>query len=508
MWNLIQVKDQTKHQILRTLFQAKEPITIETLSKNTSSSMRSIKNYLLEIKNMVNGFDGFIETSKEGVMLHLPSNIGIDHFERYLLKNSSSFMLLELIFHNDHLNSTEISEKLFLSPSSLNRMIRSLKEALSEYGLSIEANPYRIVGEEALIRKFYSTYFQEAYSVSEWPFPDVSMDLINQLLDILLDFKDIHTDFMDYHKFRIQFVIDIIRSRKGYLLKNTYKDCRILTVSYRKISNEIHDKILTTEIDSEEALIYANQLAYWYIHYSTGIFEDRRKGVSEFSSRISAQESVITDLIELFDLPSFDCTSILMDLDSSLLLYKGIKDRKITKDYILFKPRDYFLIEIYKKSFFFFYEIAEVKMRMLCAERDIEINDDIIELLMHILLTKWKDLTLNLFERYSTCKILIYSHLNYRHAENIASSLHMNINRVIQIEIYNETSITSEKLSNYTFDVLVSTTTLSLDIPQKIQYLHYKSHGPFVQPVVHLIDEVIAENKHKIHDYALSIIHK
>lgn len=508
MWNLIQVKDQTKYKILKTLFQAKEPITIETLSNDTSSSMRSIKNYLVEMKNTAKEFDGFIETSNEGVMLHLPSNTGIDLFERYLLRNSQSFMLLELIFHNDQLNSTELIDKLFLSTSSLSRVIRTLKEVLADYGLSIEANPYRITGEEFLVRKFYSTYFLEAYSVTDWPFSDVSQRLIDRLLDILIDNEEIQTDFMDYHKFRIQFALDIIRSRKGYLVEDPQLDCNILAGSHKEVSNEIHKKILAMDIDSDDSLFYANQLAYWYIHYSTEIFKERRMGVSEFNSRISAEEKVITDLIEIFDLPTFDYTSILMDLDSSLHLYKKLKDRKILKDYILFKPRDYFLIEIFKNSFFFFYEIAEEKMKKLCIDREIEIDDDIIELLMHTILTKWKNLTLDLFERYSTCRILVYSHLNYRHAENIASSLYTNINRVIQIEIYNDTSITKEKLSNYTFDVLVSSTSLSLDIPQKIQYLYYKIHGPFVQPVVHLIDEVVAENKRKIFDHVISMTHE
>jgi len=508
MWNLIQVKDQTKYQIVKTLFQATEPITIETLSEGTSSSVRSIKNYLIELKKMANEFNGFIETSNEGIMLHLPSNIGIDYFERSLIKNSPGFMLLELIFHNDQMNSAELVDKLFLSTSSLNRVIRTLKETLSDYGLSIEANPYRITGEEFLIRKFYSAYFLEAYSVTEWPFPDVSQSLVNRLLDIFLDNKEIQTDFMDYHKFRIQFALDIIRTRKGYLAKYPELDCRILASSHKAISNEFQGKIVTTVIGSNESLFYANQLAYWYSNYCSKIFEKRRERISEFNSRISVEEKVITDLIEIFDLPAFDYTSILMDWDSSFHFYKRSKTRKIAKDYILFKPRDYFLIKIFKNSFSFFYEVAEEKMKRLCVERKIEITDDIIESLMHIMLTKWKDLTLNLFERYSTCKILVYSHLNYRHAENIANSLYKNINRVIQIEIYDETSITKEKLSNYTFDVLITSTTLSLEIPQKIQYLYFKIHGPFVQPVVLLIDEVISENKRRIRNHAISMMHE
>lgn len=506
MWNLIQLKDQIKYRMVEILFQAKDPVTIETLALETEVSTRSIKNYLAELKTMVKEFNGSVVTSKEGIMLHFPENIGIDSIQRHLLQNAPELMLLELIFRNDQVYSIELEDQLFISSSSLNRTIRTMKDALKEYGLSIEANPYRITGDEMQIRRFYSAYFLETYSITEWPFEEISLEHVNDMLDILLQEKDTLTELMDYHKFRIRFSLDIIRIRKGYSVEDLFLHQSSIEASYHKITEELTREIETKGYSIEETDLYARELALWYIYFSHGTFTHCRISDHEYSQRIASFEKIIQELSSLFSLPSFDCSGILMDLNRSLGLYSQNMIRKISKEYVLFRPRDYFLLNIYKTSFPFFYDAAESKLLAFCLEWEIQVDPHGLEHLMHILLSKWEDLTLILFERYNTCRVLVYSHLHYRHAENIVSSLYAYINRSMQIEIYHETSISEEALKKYNFDVLVATTTLSLRIPQKVQYLHYKIHGPFVQPLVKIIDEVIKVNKKKVHEDILSLL--
>jgi len=87
MWNLIEIKEQAKYRMIEILFQASDPITIETLAEESHSSARSIKNYLVELRKMISSINGRIETSNEGVLLHLPSHVGIDHFQRQLIRS-------------------------------------------------------------------------------------------------------------------------------------------------------------------------------------------------------------------------------------------------------------------------------------------------------------------------------------------------------------------------------------------------------------------------------------
>ena len=493
MWDLIQNRDQAKYQIIKTLFQAKESITIEALAKETSSSERSIKNYLVDLKTTMDKLGGTIESSHDGITLHLPSNIGIDFFQRRIIRNSSAFKFLQIILDHDHLSSDEVAEKLFMSPSSLQRLIHDLKEPLSSYGLSITFSPYRIVGDELLIRRFYSNIYSEAYSITEWPFNTISEDLINKLLNIFLRSKNIQIDFIDYKTLRIDLVLDIIRNKEGYLLCDTLPNYKIPTEFYSKVYSDMLKRVLFENIDPDEAPFYADRLSHRYIYYSIDFFEKRRKSDDLFNRHVSEVEKSISDLIQLFDLPTFDLTNLLMDLNELLSFYSTSHLKITSKNYILSKTKDYFIIDIFQKSFPFFYDAAKEKLTLLCSSRKIETNDYVIENLMHILLTRWENLTLTMFERYRTCKILVYNHLNYRHAENITKSLYTNINRPLEIEIYKEHFPKKEHLSKYSFDILVSTTTLFLDIPQKIHYLHHQSGTYYMKPLVHLIDEVISK---------------
>ncbi|MBO1264746.1 helix-turn-helix domain-containing protein [Proteiniclasticum sp. SCR006] len=507
MWNLIEIKEQAKYRMIEILFQASDPITIETLAKESHSSARSIKNYLVELRKMISPLNGRIETSNEGVQLHLPPHVGIDHFQRQLIRSTPEFMLLEHFFTSSSSCSSSLSEKFYISPSTLNRMLRIMKEELEEYGLTIESNPYRITGEEHLIRKFYSAYFQEAYASYEWPFSDLSESLVKNLLEIFLSFSDIDKDFMDYHRFKINLAIDLLRSRKGF----TTKVSPLLESSSSEDVERAALQILASKIEvlnltEDDSARCVQQLVWWYHRYSRNHFLMRRVHDEAFNLEVSQTERIISDLSNYFDLPAFDHTAILMDMSLFLEQCRTSNTRNIIENHLLFRPRDYFIIDIYRHNFYYFYDVLEQKLKELFSENRIPLNQTTLENLIHIFLTKWDDLTEILFDKYSTCRILIYSHINFRHGQNIANSLLKNINRSISIEVYPEPLLSERQLSDYNFDILVSSTTLSLHIPQKIQYLHYKIFGPFVQPLVQQIDKVIAENNRRTRNRVLKMM--
>lgn len=506
MWNLIEIKEQAKYRMIEILFQASDPITIETLAEESHSSARSIKNYLVELRKMISSINGRIETSNEGVLLHLPSHVGIDHFQRQLIRSTPAFMLLEHFFTSSPSCSSSLSEKFYISPSTLNRMLRMMKEALEEYGLTIEANPYRLAGDELIIQKFYSAYFQEAYAADQWPFKDISEDMVTDLLEIFYGFRDIDKDFMDYHKFKIRLTVDLLRSRKGFLaqvsppLESSSSDRGKDT--FQKLRREIE----TLNLTEEDATLFSHRLNAWYLRYSRDHFQRRNVTEDAFHCIVAQTEKIITDLSRYYDLPAFDHTPILMEVSYYIEQCKTLHSSQSIDSHFLFRPRDHFIIDIYEHSFFFFHDVLVHKLETLLEEQGIPYSQTMFENLIHVFLTKWENLTELLFDQYRTCRILLYSHISINHARNMARSLLKNINRSITIEIYEEPLLTEKHLSEYTFDLLVSSTTLSLAIPQRIQYLHYKVFGPYVQPIVHQIDEVVAEHTSKIRETILEKI--
>lgn len=90
--------------------------------------------------------NGKIVSSLDGLTLQLPSNSGLDYFKRRLYDQSVGFDLLELIFFDETLTHKEISEKLFISVSSVKRLITKVRAALILYGIDLGTKPFEIVG--------------------------------------------------------------------------------------------------------------------------------------------------------------------------------------------------------------------------------------------------------------------------------------------------------------------------------------------------------------------------
>lgn len=161
MWPLISEKDKRKYFIIESLYNAETYLTIQDLAKTTTSSIRSVQNYLNELKVYIEDLDGKITTSVDGIKLNMPSNIGLDYFQRLLFKETIGFTFVEKVFFDETLTNSMMEECLFVSSSTLNRLVTQVKESLASYGIQLESNPFRFSGEEWLIRKFFTQYFEE-----------------------------------------------------------------------------------------------------------------------------------------------------------------------------------------------------------------------------------------------------------------------------------------------------------------------------------------------------------
>ncbi len=216
MNNLISDKDMRVYTIIETLFQAQQPITIASLAEITKSSTRIIKYDLNDSTAILSKVNGKIVSSLDGLTLQLPSNIGLDYFKRRLYDQSVGFDLLELIFFDETLTHKEISEKLFISVSSVKRLITKVRAALILYGIDLRTKPFEIVGDERLIRNFYTMYFQERYNVSEWPFSTAYYEFFDKMIERVMVYYGLTSEQYDTNQFRYQHAVDAIRAIKGY----------------------------------------------------------------------------------------------------------------------------------------------------------------------------------------------------------------------------------------------------------------------------------------------------
>lgn len=136
-------------------------------------------------------------------------------------------------------------------------------------------------------------------------------------------------------------------------------------------------------------------------------------------------------------------------------------------------------------------------MFYLCKQRGFKPTNETLKYLIYSLISKWKDLTKYLFQKYNATKLKVHSHLSLRHAESIAESLISDLPGAVKVSILKEPFLNEEILSNYNFDILVSTETLAFDIEQPIVYM-YKSRSSFQYEYLHKQIKQIAKQKENL----------
>lgn len=497
MWNLISTKERSKMNMLEMFYATNEPITIEMLSKQTKASTRSVKNYLKELREMMEEIGGEFQSSSEGVNFKIPMNIGIDYFQKQLFKHSSGFMLLEKIFFDETLTNQQLINRLFISQSTLNRLADSINTALNPYGLKLETSPYKVTGEEYLIRNFYTTYFVEAYSANEWPFENLSKEYIDEILPSAADYYQSTSKIMSYPHFRFRFAVDLVRNLQGYSVEFPSSEHDSLSTLSDKLTTEIEHKIEDlTFIDPLEKKSYIDALVVCQLNISKPILNQRLLQDESLKKQLEEVKEMIDFLTEHFELVIEDQTNLIIEIDKTLLFFsQNIKNCQ-PKRFILFSPRDYFLVDHYQQKYTTFYELARQNMVLLCKNRGFYPTEDTLNYLIYILISKWSGLTKQLFSRYNTIIVKVYSHLNLRHAQNIAESLISDLPKSLEVSVLDEPIVNEEVLSKLDFDILVTTQTLILDIKQPIIFMYRSRSSYQYDNLQHLIRK-IAKQKEK-----------
>lgn len=98
------------------------------------------------------------------LVLSIPNNHTVKFCYSMILKNSLVFNILESIFFNENYSILTLSQKLFISESTLRRAIHKINSVLVAQDFEIQTSPLKIRGNETRICNFIIYYYAERYS--------------------------------------------------------------------------------------------------------------------------------------------------------------------------------------------------------------------------------------------------------------------------------------------------------------------------------------------------------
>lgn len=490
METIIPSKEMKKYKIIEGFFIMQEFVLVEQLAIISQSSVRSVHSYIHDIREEVQEVGGSLESTNKGILLTLPSNIGLDYYKRELFKTSLGFQILELLFFNNGISIEFILKSLSISKSTFERTLRKLKSALKEYGLSIciDRN-IKICGSELVIRQFFHRYFIEVYSPLEWPFSVDRMDLSLNAFNKFSKAVDRDINEINTYDNLIKLAVDLERHRNGNVLSRDeiYSFYRYIGVSVENIQMGFH--IIDQNFLDESVRDYAEVFFSWKELLGINNLENFSNMESSAVTVIEEIESFLNKSCKMLNIKKINNRNKYIEVLEYLYISAFYVNGANLKSFILFKDEDYLSVEYLRDTYNNFYNEASNHFERICKIVGLKNSKNNFTTYMHILFKNFKSIKLALGNSKKTKKIVLIYDPKGIFGENeqiyrICPKLNAEECTTI---LFKEYELNEKTLEEYEYDCIVSTETINLKINKQIYVIGLGPDNRVITPVVRSI---------------------
>lgn len=387
--------------------------------------------------------------------LNIKNNYSIDRVYKDFLQESNGFRLLDYLFKNDTLNSEEIENKLFLSASSVYRIVDRLNKILEEhYGLTISTNPYQITGDESHIRYFFIRYYTEAYSIFDWPFEEIDEEKIKGICLFFLDLTSIEVDVYTLRQFSFEAVISLIRKKNRHPYNS---DDRQLTAIFDQIKADEPEILKTFEAK------FGFKLTLEFATNFSAIFADNSFNYSYDSLWNNVQEKphdaaalrhlkkLLAALQDAFDLSLTNEDELILELYNIV----AIETRTDGKSYLIYPHYAAFENQIKNRFPHFHKEVKEgLDKYLLLLVGDYPI--DLLNAVIYTFYLYWDQLFVYLEQIVEPIKTLVISDYNQRHAMVIKDMLEHEYSNQLSVDIWERVDISRENIASSEYELIIA----------------------------------------------------
>lgn len=493
MKQLLRENDRRRIDIVEYLYEHTGWISYSELAKALSTSSRALRDdvtYLREHHPKIN-----IEASNRGIRMRLDQTFGLNDFYRKVLNDSSAFQALEILFFDETLTVNELAQKLYISSSTMYRIIENINDNLHErYGSYIETNPCRFIGDEFFIRNFYKTYFFEAYTLLDWPFTDIDEEEVNEKFEKIISFvkSDMPFDLAYSSIIKLTVMVNLGRYKHGHLLDIPSDESELMRILFIVFNHLFFSQAFLNQHNLVINAEYMNQVFTPYIrraglytrrHFARFLGKDSTKATAyiQFGARLK-------DLATQYH-TTIDIEDILFNIQGSIFL----EDTDPNAIYLLFNRNKYFAL-ILKRYLPSLYDNLYDSISQLRTSLNLTLDEDRINYLMFTLVTAWTNLIGDLNDQIDKVSILVLSNRHKTHAMMIQSILQQELQFVEKIDVYTDLFITKDKLNKLDYDLIVSNFSLPpLDNKQTMIIEHFPNHGD-IKEIQRVVNSIIIEN--------------
>ncbi len=489
---LLSKRQQRQLNIIEILNESESWIHISEIAKAVKSSTRVILDDVRELKGLDDIFT--LETSIDGIRISFLKNRSVQNYYSYILKNSPSFQILEYIFFNDSCTASQVSETLFLSVSTVRRLVAEINKGLfTRYKIQIELSPCHLVGDETEIRYFFSQYFSERMTCYEWPF-DFSQRFLTDLIKFFADVVNITLDYPRINFCKIVTAVNIVRLRHGYKLniKTQSKSIYDQLISHQNSNNVI------SEFEKEFNLSFDYDiLADLFITFSKDDFiysHDNFLEIIKISPYMKLSyvtlETGLDKIAKAYDLEITNKGSLIVDVHNA----EHMRNIQINSSFLIHDYKKEFvknMFDRYPRLTSGFYQMVISYRSTLNRPHD----NSMITQLIYTLFTHWQGLRGQIQCKQLSVHIVTISSFDQYHAMFLRDSLQNIFGGIITAEAYDGLDIDAKTLSSLKCDFLVGNVNIPVELPFPYVLVNASPNIRNIKELYNVIDSFLKEKK-------------
>lgn len=451
---LLSKKEQDLLFLLEELTKHHDWIELPVLAENLKLPVRELQEHLSRLEQLFPNL--LIRSRKKGIQLQFEARNSLDP-RIAIFEQSPTYSFLNRLFFKEGQGLEQMCQALSTNPGQIEGIIHRLNTKLPQhYGISIQLSPLVLEGVEEDIRAFYLDYFSQSYSFLDWPFPSISEESLTQLIQLFLKAQQVSPNLSSLRQIKYTLAINLERLNKGRFIENPSP---LLTSHYSALMQipqfEQDIKKLTKKLDFEltkETLeqLFSNPVKSLQITNkpSNGALGD----IHQIQKSYRLLSQILEELAKEFHLQIENREELIW-----LLHYTAQSDFLHPLSNQSLDRQKSQILSNYQAEFPKLFEVSQQKFQSYLTEMGLENHPSKLQELVYTFSIQGQRILVQLLQKLPKIRVLIISHLDSHHAQNLIDTLTHYGNNLYLFDSWEESTISFSILNQIPHDIVVTT---------------------------------------------------
>lgn len=451
---LLSKKEQDLLFLLEELTKHHDWIELPVLAENLKLPVRELQEHLSRLEQLFPNL--LIRSRKKGIQLQFEARNSLDP-RIAIFEQSPTYSFLNRLFFKEGQGLEQMCQALSTNPGQIEGIIHRLNTKLPQhYGISIQLSPLVLEGVEEDIRAFYLDYFSQSYSFLDWPFPSISEESLTQLIQLFLKAQQVSPNLSSLRQIKYTLAINLERLNKGRFIENPSP---LLTSHYSALMQipqfEQDIKKLTKKLDFEltkETLeqLFSNPVKSLQI---TNKPSNRALGdIHQIQKSYRLLSQILEELAKEFHLQIENREELIW-----LLHYTAQSDFLHPLSNQSLDRQKSQILSNYQAEFPKLFEVSQQKFQSYLTEMGLENHPSKLQELVYTFSIQGQRILVQLLQKLPKIRVLIISHLDSHHAQNLIDTLTHYGNNLYLFDSWEESAISFSSLNQIPHDIVITT---------------------------------------------------